>query len=299
MSDENDAYDEEEEEDEGYHADYRSDMGDEFYAGGEEEEGEEEAREGGLPVNRYDGLVYVTDGSSSPSSFTSRSSSSDDGEEQERRRRQQAMMGNSETSYEDASPATSTSQALYSPPPKSTKLQSAELPEYRYAPVSASFSYTAPSYDQHHPHVPSSSSTSQHYHYIPHDTYASQLVEAYAQSAAPSPAISPSNSGASTPRGRNPHPRLLWRSILSSEVIDALDQHHQKIAGVPLPRIEPVDEEEHFALEVGKEREGTGKLDVEVRERDKERERSRMGHHRRPLSKEGRRWSRAVEKWGL
>lgn len=297
MSDEQDAYDDQE--DEGYHADYRSDMGDEFYAGGEEEEEEEreKGREGGLPVNRYDGLVYVTDGSSSPSSFTSRSSSSDDGEEQERRRRQQQMMGNSETSYEDASPATSTSQALYSPPPKSTKLQSAELPEYRYAPVSASFSYTSPSYEQ-HPHPSSSSTSTQHYHYIPHDTYASQLVEAYAQSAAPSPAISPSNSGASTPRGRNPHPRLLWRSILSSEVIDALDQHHQKIAGVPLPRIEPV-EDDHFALDVGKEREGTGKLDVEVRERDKERERSRMGHHRRPLSKEGRRWSRAVEKWGL
>jgi hypothetical protein len=47
------------------------------------------------------------------------------------------------------------------------------------------------------------------------------------------------------------------------------------------------------------EREGTGKLDVEVRERDKERERERMGKNRKPLSREGRRWSRAVEKWGL
>lgn len=305
---------------EGYHADYRSDLGDEFYAGGEEGEGEQvTTTTNRLPVNRYDGLVYVTDGSPSPtSSFSSASSSSGEMEEEEEEeddtrggRRRQMTMGNSETSWEDASPATSTSQALYSPPPKSTKLQSAQLPEYRYAPVSASFSHhqggVGPSYDP--SLLPSQQSTTDtqhlhynhhHHHHHHHDAYASHLVEAYTQSAAPSPAISPSNSGASTPRGRNPHPRLLWRSELSAQIIDALDQHHRKIAGCPLPRIEPEPTTPDVStLDVVPEREGTGKLDVEVRERDKERERERMGKNRKPLSREGRRWSRAVEKWGL
>ncbi|GAA6004984.1 hypothetical protein JCM11491_002298 [Sporobolomyces phaffii] len=300
-----------------YHADYRSDLGDEFYAGGEEGDVDAAARTSldHLPINRYDGLVYVTDGSPSPtSSFSSRSSSSSGGmeDEAEERRRRQTTMGNSETSWEDASPATSASQGLYSPPPKVSKLEPAQLPEYRYAPVTASFSYAGPSYD---PHLapsstlastdPSSSFHYTHHHHHQHhhyDAYHSSLVETSIQSAAPSPAISPSNSGASTPRGRNPHPRLLWRSILSSEVIDALDQHHRKIAGCPLPRIEsePTATSPGLStLDVGPEREGTGKLDVEVRERDKERERVRMGKNRRPLSREGRRWSRAVEKWGL
>ncbi|GAA5967792.1 hypothetical protein JCM3765_001440 [Sporobolomyces pararoseus] len=306
-----DVEDHDEEYDDGYHADYRSDLGDEFYAGNDEdeEEGEEDdevTTTNQLPVNRYDGLVYVTDGSPSPtSSFSSASSSSGEMEEEDERRRRQTTMGNSETSWEDASPATSTSQQLYSPPPKSTKLQSAQLPEYRYAPVSASFSYLGPSYDPNLPpaadHPSSIHYSTQPHHHHHHDTYSSHLVETYTQSAAPSPAISPSNSGASTPRGRNPHPRLLWRSQLSAQIIDALDQHHRKIAGEPLPRIiEPKPlEPDHSTLDVVPEREGTGKLDEEVRERDKERERIRMGKNRKPLSREGRRWSRAVEKWGL
>ncbi|GAA5927686.1 uncharacterized protein JCM15063_005968 [Sporobolomyces koalae] len=299
-----------------YPPDYRSDLGDDFYAGEEEDDvdGEEEVFEHETHetrphlINSYDGLVYVTDGSSSPSSsYSSGSSSSgdEDGPEQERARRQ-AMMGNSETSWEDASPATSSSQGLYSPPPKNSKLQHAELPEYRYPSVTASLPYATPSYDPNLAPTPVGSSITHvdehhdyyyhHYHhYAPHDD---QFVEAYTQSAAPSPAISPTNSGASTPRGRNPHPRLLWRSILSSEVIDALDQHHQKIAGCPLPRIEPPSPNSS-TLDVRPEREGAGKLDVEVRERDKVRERSRMGLNRKPLSREGRRWSRAVERWGL
>lgn len=305
--------DDDEQYDDGYHADYRSDLGDEFYAGNDEHEEERDEEitttTNQLPVNRYDGLVYVTDGSPSPSSsFSSASSSSGELEEEDERRRRQTTMGNSETSWEDASPATSISQQLYSPPPKSTKLQSAQLPEYRYAPVSASFSYLGPSYDPNLPPAtdPSSSSSihyssQPHHHHHHHDTYSSHLVETYTQSAAPSPAISPSNSGASTPRGRNPHPRLLWRSQLSAQIIDALDQHHRKIAGEPLPRIvEPkLLEPDHSTLDVVPEREGTGKLDEDVRERDKERERIRMGKNRKPLSREGRRWSRAVEKWGL
>lgn len=343
--DDDDEDDDDDADDEGYHADFRSDLGDEFYAGADDkDENQAETRTDRLPINRYDGLVYVTSGSPSPTSSLSSASSSSSPRETDdertetndsrRSRQRQTTMGNSETSWEDASPATSTSQALYSPPPpKPTKLN---LPEYRYAPITASLPSHGPSYDPHVAPTPRLDATStetssidyeqHHYHHLgghyPHhhhdafDAYSSHLVETYAQSAAPSPAISPSNSGASTPRGRNPHPRLLWRSHLSSDIIDALDAHHRKIAGCPLPRIEPpatrhstFKDESAFGdhepttmstrFDVVPEREGTGKLDVEVRERDKERERGRMGKNRKPLSREGRRWSRAVEKWGL
>ncbi|GAA5892615.1 uncharacterized protein JCM6883_007414 [Sporobolomyces salmoneus] len=312
MVEEGGYYDTEDGDDEGYHADYRSDLGDEFYTAGDEFEEETEDTVDQLPINRYDGLVYVTDGSSSRSSSLSSASSSessaggmdDELEEAENalRRRRQATLGNSETSWEDGSPATSTSQALYSPPPnKSTKLaDTAQLPEYRYAPVTASFSYPGPSYDPNQP--PSLTTTASTTATNPHDldSYSSQLVETYTQSVAPSPVASRENSGSSTPRGRNPHPRLLWRSQLSAQIIDALDNHHRKIAGCSLPRIKPQRSRQDVStLDVVPEREGTGKLDVEVRERDKERERGRMDKNRRPLSREGRRWSRAVEKWGL
>ncbi|GAA6062568.1 hypothetical protein JCM10212_004881 [Sporobolomyces blumeae] len=332
-------------EDEGYHADYRDDMGDEFFAaasGDDVEDGSRPRPLDPIPADRYDGIVYVTDGSASPSSSCSSSSSSvarEDDDDHEPRARQ-ATLGNSSTSWDDTSPATSASKVLHSPPPaRTSQLGPSGVTEYRYAHVSSSFAYTEGDYEHAHPGASSSSahhaasSFPHYYHHFhpshhhdpahsdddyphafdPYDSFPSHLVHAYTQSAVPSPAVSRahsssslSSSGASTPRGRNPHPRLLWRSVLSDEVIAALDDHHRRIAGCPLPRIvaDPSTSTSspdgpRSQLAIGEEREGTGKLDVEVRERDKERERSRMGHARRPLSREGRRWSRAVERWGL
>lgn len=106
-------------------------------------------------------------------------------------------------------------------------------------------------------------------------------------------------------RGRNRHPRLLWRSTFDSESLRVLDAHHHRVRGGPLPRLE-IDDEGKVVLSasgVDREREhaGAGVDEVKGKVRRQRRRDAALAQaeQRRSWSHVGRRWSRAVEKCGL
>ncbi|GAA6035775.1 hypothetical protein JCM8097_005694 [Rhodosporidiobolus ruineniae] len=99
------------------------------------------------------------------------------------------------------------------------------------------------------------------------------------------------------PRGRNPHPRLLWRSKLDGEALAVLDAHHNRVVGGPLPRISTVATLSASGVE--RERDHAGEREAGERGRSRSERRFRAGGRRREWSVEGRRWSRQVEMCGL
>ncbi|GAA5866639.1 hypothetical protein JCM8547_002706 [Rhodosporidiobolus lusitaniae] len=112
------------------------------------------------------------------------------------------------------------------------------------------------------------------------------------------------------PRGRNPHPRLLWRSSIDSEALAVLDAHHDRIVGGPLPRLSPIFKGEGAEGEgrrkrlsasgVERERDHAGAREEGERGRSRSERRYAAGWRgRREWSVEGTRWSREVEKCGL
>ncbi|GAA5906752.1 hypothetical protein JCM5296_000828 [Sporobolomyces johnsonii] len=263
-----------EEDDGGYEPDYRSDLGgDEFYAS--DDEG------GGIGGYDSDDSSSLSTGSLSPSSESS------------------AVPALTSSAWAD-SPATSTSKVLYSPnSTASGNLKTAVRP-----PDPSS---DARSLAQHqHEHYPLPGQISYHYAPPPLSSVYPVVPPTYvhpAQSASfPSSAAPTAPSPPPSPRGRNPHPRLLWRSVLSRSTIEALDAHHDRVAGGPLPRMSTTG----AALTssgVENERESAGsrsKAEAEgapARVRNLKAVQQRRG--RRPLSKEGKRWSKAVERCGL
>ncbi|GAA5986580.1 hypothetical protein JCM10908_003810 [Rhodotorula pacifica] len=122
-------------------------------------------------------------------------------------------------------------------------------------------------------------------------------------------------SSAEDVRGRNPHPRLLWRSVLDRDALQILDAHHERIRGGPLPRLalrgetattEPSEktlrECEAHRVHLGasgleREREHTGVGEDEMKERV--RRARRRDPNRRTWSQAGRQWSRQMEQCGL
>ncbi|GAA5829856.1 hypothetical protein JCM11251_007908 [Rhodosporidiobolus azoricus] len=111
------------------------------------------------------------------------------------------------------------------------------------------------------------------------------------------------------PRGRNPHPRLLWRSLLDKEALAVLDAHHDRVVGGPLPRMAVSSQSavaESEATKLGasgieREREHAGAREEGERGRSRSERRFRAGggRGRRDWSVEGRKWSREVERCGL
>ncbi|GAA5906505.1 hypothetical protein JCM6882_004453 [Rhodosporidiobolus microsporus] len=105
------------------------------------------------------------------------------------------------------------------------------------------------------------------------------------------------------PRGRNPHPRLLWRSLLDKEALDVLDAHHDRVVGGPLPRLAvspPGGVSKFGASGIERERDHPGAREEGERGRSREERRFRAGGRgRREWSVEGRRWSKEVERCGL
>ena len=122
-------------------------------------------------------------------------------------------------------------------------------------------------------------------------------------------------SAAEDARGRNPHPRLLWRSVIDRDALEVLDAHHQRIRGGPLPRLSLPEADSGDSIEVDqfdaettkpvclgasgleREREHTGVGDVEMKERV--RRARRRDPNRRTWSQAGRQWSRQMEQCGL
>ena len=122
-------------------------------------------------------------------------------------------------------------------------------------------------------------------------------------------------SAAEDARGRNPHPRLLWRSVLDRDALEVLDAHHERIRGGPLPRLSLPETDSGDSIEVGqfdaettkpvwlgasgleREREHAGAGDVEMKERV--RRARRRDPNRRTWSQAGRQWSRQMEQCGL
>jgi hypothetical protein len=122
-------------------------------------------------------------------------------------------------------------------------------------------------------------------------------------------------SAAEDARGRNPHPRLLWRSVLDRDALEVLDAHHERIRGGPLPRLSLPETDSGDSIEVGqfgpettkpiclgasgldREREHAGVGDVEMK--DRVRRARRRDPNRRTWSQAGRQWSRQMEQCGL
>ncbi|GAA5865390.1 hypothetical protein JCM3774_005621 [Rhodotorula dairenensis] len=123
-------------------------------------------------------------------------------------------------------------------------------------------------------------------------------------------------SAAEDTRGRNPHPRLLWRSVLDRDALEVLDAHHERVRGGPLPRLALPGYSAGAANEEGlasdpelkrvclgasgleREREHTGVGDDQMKERVR-RARGRRDPNRRTWSQAGRQWSRQMEQCGL
>ncbi|BGP15426.1 hypothetical protein JCM10213_005073 [Rhodosporidiobolus nylandii] len=107
------------------------------------------------------------------------------------------------------------------------------------------------------------------------------------------PPASSLESPSALPRGRNPHPRLLWRSAIDVEALKILDAHHARVVGGPLPRLS--------SSGVEAERDHAGAREGGERGRSRSQKRWMAGRigGRREWSIEGRRWSREVEKCGL
>lgn len=117
-------------------------------------------------------------------------------------------------------------------------------------------------------------------------------------------------------RGRNPHPRLLWRSVIDRDALEVLDAHHERVRGGPLPRLALPDLEiaephadhptkdpdsRQFCLGasgVDREREHAGVGEEQMKERVR-RARRRGDPNRRTWSQAGRHWSRQMEQCGL
>ncbi|GAA5937122.1 hypothetical protein JCM1841_001586 [Sporobolomyces salmonicolor] len=259
----------------GYETDYRSDLGgDEFYASGDER--------GGVGGYDSDDTSSLSTGSVSPSSGSS------------------AAPALASSAWAD-SPATSTSKVLYSPNSTASGNLKTALHSANATPDARSLAqhdqhYTLPGQISYHYAPPPPSSV---YPVVsPSSSLPSPPTYVYpVQSASFPPASAPTPpSPPPPPRGRNPHPRLLWRSVLSRSTIDALDAHHERIAGGPLPRMSTggltssgVENERESARGRARENDaGAGAPRKAVQDRG-----------RRPLSKEGKRWSRAVERCGL
>lgn len=119
-------------------------------------------------------------------------------------------------------------------------------------------------------------------------------------------------------RGRNPHPRLLWRSVIDRDALEILDAHHERVRGGPLPRLalakheaaeqlpavpQPLDQDAQpvqlGASGLEREREHTGVGDDEMKERVRRARARRNDPNRRTWSQAGRQWSRQIEKCGL
>ncbi|GAA5986069.1 hypothetical protein JCM11641_005546 [Rhodosporidiobolus odoratus] len=101
------------------------------------------------------------------------------------------------------------------------------------------------------------------------------------------------------PRGRNPHPRLLWRSSLDVHALAALDAHHARIVGGPLPRMTVEEKIRLSSSGVEAERDHPGAREEGERGRSRSERRWQAGRGRRAWSVEGRKWSKEVEKCGL
>ncbi|GAA6007455.1 hypothetical protein JCM10207_006347 [Rhodosporidiobolus poonsookiae] len=99
------------------------------------------------------------------------------------------------------------------------------------------------------------------------------------------------------PRGRNRHPRLLWRSLLDADTLAVLDDHHARVVGGPLPRLAVVGGGKLGASGVERERDHAGVR--EEGERGRSRQEKPRWRYRREWSVEGQRWSDEVERCGL
>lgn len=125
-------------------------------------------------------------------------------------------------------------------------------------------------------------------------------------------------SAAEDARGRNPHPRLLWRSVLDRDALEVLDAHHERVRGGPLPRLALpgsagggdggvserglVSDPELRRVCLGasgleREREHAGVGDDQMKERV--RRARRRDPNRRTWSQAGRQWSHQMEQCGL
>ncbi|GAA6021116.1 hypothetical protein JCM10207_003372 [Rhodosporidiobolus poonsookiae] len=134
----------------------------------------------------------------------------------------------------------------------------------------------------------------------PSSSSASSPSRSGATKSEPAPRAHPdAEKGDVYPRGRNPHPRLLWRSKMDRDTLAALDAHHDRLVGGPLPRL-VVDAQEGAKLGAsGVERERDHPGVREGGERGRSREERGRRKRRRAWSVEGRRWSLEVERCGL
>ncbi|PRQ75269.1 hypothetical protein AAT19DRAFT_14291 [Rhodotorula toruloides] len=184
-------------------------------------------------------------------------------------------------------------RSAYATPFDSPLVSPSLVPSHKTSIMPVPSNLPSPTYE--HPSHPSDQG---HYTSLPN----SGVERTYVPSAYTSP-VSESESESDW-RGRNRHPRLLWRSALDPSSLRVLDAHHARVRGGPLPRL-VVDEEGRVVLSasgVEREREkagleeGEGKERVRRRRGRAEKEGAAKG---RSWSVVGRRWSRAVEKCGL
>ncbi|BGO90911.1 hypothetical protein NBRC10512_002337 [Rhodotorula toruloides] len=183
-------------------------------------------------------------------------------------------------------------RSAYATPLDSPLVSPSLVPSHKTSILPVPSNLPSPTYDH-----PSHSVDEGHYTSLPN----SGVERTYVPPSAYTSEVSDSESESDW-RGRNRHPRLLWRSKLDPSSLRVLDAHHARVRGGPLPRL-VVDEEGRVVLSasgVEREREHAGLEEGEGKERVRRR-RGRMDKEgkARSWSVVGRRWSRAVEKCGL
>ncbi|GEM08252.1 hypothetical protein Rt10032_c05g2269 [Rhodotorula toruloides] len=140
--------------------------------------------------------------------------------------------------------------------PLDSPLVSPSLVPHKTSVMPVASNLPSPTYEHSHPedHYTSLPNSGVERPYIPHSAYASEASHSESES---------------DYRGRNRHPRLLWRSTFDEESLRVLDAHHQRVRGGPLPRLE-IDEEGKVVLSasgVDREREHAGQGVEEVKEK--------------------------------
>ncbi|BGP31389.1 hypothetical protein JCM10296v2_003153 [Rhodotorula toruloides] len=184
-------------------------------------------------------------------------------------------------------------RSAYATPLDSPLVSPSHVPSHKTSVMPVPSNLPSPTYE-----YPSHSADQGHYTSLPN----SGVERTCVPSAYASPVSDSDSDSESDWRGRNRHPRLLWRSTLDPSSLRILDAHHARVRGGPLPRL-VVDEEGRVVLSasgVEREREKAGLEEGEGKERVRRRRGRIEGQGKgRSWSVVGRRWSRAVEKCGL